>query len=38
MTANTEAYAKLDAWIDAHFDEQTRFLQELQTILKSRQQ
>lgn len=29
MTAHTEAYAKLDAWIDAHFDEQTRFLQEL---------
>ena len=22
-------YAQLDAWIDAHFDEQVRFLQEL---------
>ena len=22
-------YAPLDAWIDAHFDEQVRFLQEL---------
>jgi succinyl-diaminopimelate desuccinylase len=28
MTANT-LYAQLDAWIDAHFDEQVRFLQEL---------
>ena len=27
MTANR--YAALDAWIDAHFDEQTRFLQQL---------
>jgi len=24
-----DAYARLDAWIDAHFDEQTRFLQAL---------
>jgi hypothetical protein len=23
------AYARLDAWIDAHFDEEVRFLQEL---------
>ena len=22
-------YAKLDAWVDAHFDEEVRFLQEL---------
>jgi len=28
MTAMTD-YARLDAWIDAHFDEQVRFLQEL---------
>jgi succinyl-diaminopimelate desuccinylase len=26
---NDAVYAKLDAWIDAHFDEQTRFLQAL---------
>ena len=25
----TTAYQQLDAWIDAHFDEQVRFLQEL---------
>ena len=25
----SEAYTQLDAWIDAHFDEQVRFLQEL---------
>ena len=25
----TTPYAALDAWIDAHFDEQVRFLQEL---------
>ena len=25
----TTAYDRLDAWIDAHFDEQVRFLQEL---------
>ena len=25
----TTAYAQLDAWIDQHFDEQVRFLQEL---------
>ena len=30
MTTNpTENFARLDAWIDAHFDEQVRFLQEL---------
>ena len=28
MTAMTD-YARLDAWIDAHFDEEVRFLQEL---------
>ena len=28
MTANTP-YAQLDAWIDAHFDEQVQFLQAL---------
>ena len=28
MTAN-DRYAQLDAWIDAHFDEQVRFLQAL---------
>ena len=28
MNANN-AYAQLDRWIDAHFDEQVRFLQEL---------
>ncbi len=27
--ANTAAYAALDHWVDAHFDAQTRFLQEL---------
>ena len=26
---NDTAYARLDAWIDAHFDEETRFLQAL---------
>ena len=29
MTATTEQYAQLDAWIDAHFDEQVKFLQAL---------
>lgn len=30
MTANpTVAYGDLDAWVDAHFDEEVRFLQEL---------
>jgi succinyl-diaminopimelate desuccinylase len=28
-TARASVYEKLDAWIDAHFDEQTRFLQAL---------
>lgn len=28
-TASHERYAQLDAWVDAHFDEQVRFLQEL---------
>ena len=28
MTPSTD-YDKLDAWIDAHFDEEIRFLQEL---------
>jgi succinyl-diaminopimelate desuccinylase len=28
-TANTTHYAALDQWIDAHFDEQVKFLQEL---------
>ena len=29
MTTMTNTYAQLDAWIDAHFDEEVRFLQEL---------
>jgi succinyl-diaminopimelate desuccinylase len=29
MTTPTSRYAQLDAWIDHHFDEQVRFLQEL---------
>jgi len=29
MTASTTDYDRLDAWIDAHFDEEVRFLQEL---------
>ena len=29
MTLSTQQYQSLDAWIDAHFDEQVRFLQEL---------
>ena len=29
MTANAQHYAQLDAWIDAHFDEQIKFLQAL---------
>ena len=29
MTATAQQYAQLDAWIDAHFDEQIRFLQAL---------
>jgi acetylornithine deacetylase/succinyl-diaminopimelate desuccinylase-like protein len=29
MSANPQTYAQLDAWIDAHFDEQVRFLQAL---------
>ena len=29
MTASSSAYAFLDAWIAAHFDEEVRFLQEL---------
>jgi len=29
MTTESPAYAALDAWIDQHFDEQVRFLQEL---------
>jgi len=29
MTTDTQTYAALDAWIDQHFDEQVRFLQEL---------
>lgn len=29
MTATSPAHAALDAWIDAHFDEEVRFLQEL---------
>jgi acetylornithine deacetylase/succinyl-diaminopimelate desuccinylase-like protein len=28
-TTHNDRYAQLDAWIDAHFDEQVRFLQEL---------
>ena len=29
MTATAQQYAELDAWIDAHFDEQVKFLQSL---------
>ena len=29
MTADTTPYAQLDRWIDEHFDEQVRLLQEL---------
>jgi acetylornithine deacetylase/succinyl-diaminopimelate desuccinylase family protein len=29
MNATTQDYAALDAWVDAHFDEQVRFLQKL---------
>ena len=29
MTATRLNYTQLDSWIDAHFDEQVRFLQEL---------
>ena len=29
MTTATDTYARLDAWIDQHFDEQVRFLQQL---------
>ena len=29
MTAPAQQYAQLDAWIDAHFDEQVKFLQSL---------
>ncbi len=29
MNTTNATYAKLDAWIDAHFDEEVRFLQEL---------
>lgn len=29
MTAHDDLHARLDAWIDAHFDEQVRFLQAL---------
>ena len=29
MSATTQQYAQLDAWIDAHFDEQVKFLQAL---------
>ena len=29
MTATTQHYAQLDQWIDAHFDEQVKFLQAL---------
>jgi succinyl-diaminopimelate desuccinylase len=29
MTATAQQYAQLDAWIDAHFDEQVQFLQAL---------
>ncbi len=29
MSANPQTYAQLDAWIDAHFDEQVKFLQAL---------
>ena len=29
MTATAQTYQQLDAWIDAHFDEQVQFLQAL---------
>jgi acetylornithine deacetylase/succinyl-diaminopimelate desuccinylase-like protein len=29
MSATPQQYAQLDAWIDAHFDEQVKFLQAL---------
>ena len=29
MSATAAPYAQLDAWIDAHFDEQVKFLQAL---------
>jgi succinyl-diaminopimelate desuccinylase len=29
MNDNTEAHARLDAWVDAHFDDEVRFLQAL---------
>ena len=29
MSATAQQYAQLDAWIDAHFDEQVKFLQAL---------
>ena len=29
MSANPSSYQQLDAWIDAHFDEQVKFLQAL---------
>ncbi|MGA1733315.1 MAG: peptidase M20, partial [Burkholderiaceae bacterium] len=29
MTPSTSTYAALDAWVDAHFDEQVQFLQKL---------
>ena len=29
MSATSQQYAQLDAWIDAHFDEQVKFLQAL---------
>lgn len=29
MTTTNDTYARLDAWIDQHFDEQVRFLQQL---------
>ena len=29
MSASPETYDELDRWVDAHFEEQTRFLQEL---------
>jgi len=29
MSTDPNSYARLDAWIDAHFDEEVRFLQEL---------
>ena len=29
MSANAHPYQQLDAWIDAHFDEQVKFMQAL---------